>query len=131
MGPDIKTAAKAFCEALSGRLEANDDGIRARWFEAKTGPNYIRVVLHEEAPGVRSASPATFCFVVREDAPFGWMNYRAGDILAPMTSRRPWKMDTGAVGSVLAEEAGISYWVRRYGADLGLWPAECDVGDRG
>lgn len=30
-------------------------------------------------------------------------------------------MDTGAVANVLAPDGGESYWVRRYGADLGLW----------
>jgi hypothetical protein len=30
-------------------------------------------------------------------------------------------MDTGAVGNVLVPEGRESYWVLRYGSDLGLW----------
>lgn len=121
MGADLKAAAEAFCRQLAARAVVTERRPMTAWFQAVAGPWYLKILLHEAPPGVRAQYPATFCFIVRADAPFGWLNYRAGDILPPKTSRKPWKMDTGAVGNVLSSGGAISYWVLRYGADLGLW----------
>lgn len=120
MCPDLKMITNAFCLDLTERA---GDGEKAEphWFQTVAGPWYLKVLLHRAPVGVRTDYPATFCFVVRADAPFGWANYRAGDILPPRTSRRPWKMDTGAVGNVLTPDGAMSYWVLRYGSELGLW----------
>ncbi len=121
MMTNLKTAIGTICHDLTARAASGTGRSGPAWFEPKAGPNYVKILLHHAPAGVRDPSPATFCFVVREDEPFGWYNYRAGDILPPKTSRAPWKMDTGAVGNVLVPEGRESYWVLRYGSDLGLW----------
>lgn len=114
---DLKPLIASFCADLSLRAAARGNA----WFEAKTGPNYVKVLLHRAPAGVRVDDHATFCFISRLDEPFEWANFRIGDILPPKTASSPWKMDTGAVGSLLAPDGGMSYWVIRYGSELGLW----------
>lgn len=119
MNPELKASVNQFCQSLTARAEAASR--KDCWFEPKLGPSYVKILLHGGVVGVRDQDPGTFCFVSKDDSPFGWENYRAGDVMAPMTGRRPWKMDTGAVANVLEPDGGISYWVIRYGSQLGLW----------
>jgi hypothetical protein len=112
MTPDLKATTNAFCLDLTQRA-ARGEKDPHHWFQMVAGPWYLKVLLHQAAVGVRTEYPAAFCFVVRADAPFGWSNYRTGDILPPKTSRQPWKMDTGAVGNVLSPDGAMSYWVLR------------------
>jgi hypothetical protein len=115
---DLKTAANEFAARLTQLAGQHGDV----WFDTKVGPNYIKVVLHGRQNAQAIDHPATFCFISRSDAPFEWRNFRAGDILPPKTWASPWKMDTGAVGNLFAPDRGMSYWVLRYGTELGLWP---------
>lgn len=118
MSDELRSRVGELCEALTERAAARPGG---GWFEPKAGPFYVRILHHNAERGVRSTSPSTFAFAVKHDAPFGWGNLRAGDLLAPRTSRQPWKMDTGAVASLFAPDRGVSYWTLRYGEELGLW----------
>lgn len=117
---EVTAAADELCQRLT-LLTTTARPDCPRWFRARRGPHYIKVELYEQRLPGADAEPSTFCFIARRASPFDWSNYRAGDVMAPMTSQRPWKMDTGAVANVLAPDGGESYWVRRYGADLGLW----------
>ena len=119
MNPEVKTSVSQFCQSLTARAEAASK--KPCWFEPKPGPWYIKVLLHDGPVGVRDREPGTFCFVSKDDSPFDWSNYRAGDVMAPKTARKPWKMDTGAVANVLEPDGGVSYWVIRYGSELGVW----------
>ncbi len=115
---DVLSASRAFVSRLNA---ITADANAPVWFDLRPGPNDIKVMLCHGPAGVADERPAAFCFVVKTDRAFGWANVRAGDILAPMTFRKPWKMDTGAVASVFAPDGGVSYWVIRYGSDLKIW----------
>jgi hypothetical protein len=119
---DLKAVADDFAARLT-QLACQHGTAR---IETKVGPNYIKVTLHGRRNGLGIDSPAAVCFIGRSEAPFGWSNFRAGDILPPKTWASLWKMDTGAVGSLFAPDQGMSYWVIRYGAELGLWPEGTD-----
>lgn len=119
LDPDLSVAIAAFCDQINSRLTAAAK--RGGWVEAKPGPNYVKVVHHVAPSTHRDRYPSTFRFIARDDRPFGWSNYRRGDILPPQTSRKPWKMDTGAVGNLIGPDGGMSYWVERYGNELGWW----------
>jgi hypothetical protein len=111
-----KPTAQAYAATLTALVR-----VPGTWLEPVMGPNYVKVVIARASGAGPSPAKAAFCFIARRDGLFGWRNGRAGDILAPMTWRRPWRMDAGAVGNILDPEDPVSYWVRRYGTELGLW----------
>lgn len=117
MNPEVKASVSQFCQSLTARAGAAAK--KPCWFEPKVGPSYVKVLLHDETEGARHREPETFCFVSKEDSPFGWENYRAGDVMAPMTGRRPWKMDTARSPTCSSPMAGSPTGSSATGASSG------------